>query len=37
VAIAGGGGKVEAIRAVLRSGSLHGLITDERTAEALLR
>ncbi len=37
VALAGGGGKVEAIRAVLRSGSLHGLITDERTAEALLR
>jgi DNA-binding transcriptional regulator LsrR (DeoR family) len=37
VALAGGAGKVEAIRAVLRSGSLHGLITDERTAESLLQ
>lgn len=36
VAIAGGAGKVEAIRAVLKGGILHGLITDEQTAEALL-
>jgi DNA-binding transcriptional regulator LsrR (DeoR family) len=35
VAIAGGGEKIEAIRAVLRSGFLRGLITDERTAQAL--
>lgn len=37
VAIAGGPGKVAAIRAVLRSGVLTGLITDERTARALMR
>jgi DNA-binding transcriptional regulator LsrR (DeoR family) len=37
VALAGGSGKVGAIRAVLRSGSLYGLITDERTAQALLQ
>lgn len=36
VALAGGTRKVDAIRAVLRSGHLSGLITDERTARALL-
>lgn len=36
VAIAGGTEKIEAIRAVLNSGRLSGLITDERTAKALL-
>jgi DNA-binding transcriptional regulator LsrR (DeoR family) len=36
VALAGGREKVPAIRAVLNSRSLHGLITDERTAEGLL-
>ena len=36
VAVAGGAHKVAAIRAVLRSGHLRGLITDERTATALL-
>lgn len=36
VAIAGGENKVEAVRAVLASGLLHGLITDENTASALL-
>lgn len=36
VAIAGGAGKVEAIRAVLHSGRLSGLITDEATARALI-
>lgn len=36
VAIAGGPGKVEAIAAILRSGQLNGLITDEMTARALL-
>ncbi|MBX4891131.1 sugar-binding transcriptional regulator [Rhizobium bangladeshense] len=36
VALAGGLGKVPAIRAILRSRRLHGLITDERTAQALL-
>lgn len=36
VAIAGGKVKVRAIRAVLKSGYLSGLITDERTATALL-
>jgi len=36
VAIAGGRVKTEAIRAVLHSNKLHGLITDERTAKALL-
>ena len=35
VALAGGATKVPAIRAVLRSGLLAGLITDERTADAL--
>jgi DNA-binding transcriptional regulator LsrR (DeoR family) len=35
VAIAGGAEKVAAIRSVLRSGFLRGLITDERTAQAL--
>ncbi|MFC5757136.1 sugar-binding transcriptional regulator [Rhizobium sp. GCM10022189] len=36
VALAGGQAKVAAIRAILRSRRLHGLITDERTAQALL-
>lgn len=35
-ALAGGPGKVTAIRALLRSGRLSGLITDEATARALL-
>jgi DNA-binding transcriptional regulator LsrR (DeoR family) len=35
VAIAGGAGKLEAIRCVLMSGRLKGLITDEPTARAL--
>ncbi|PZM14471.1 sugar-binding transcriptional regulator [Rhizobium tubonense] len=35
VAIAGGHEKIGAIRAVLKSGFLRGLITDERTAQAL--
>ena len=37
VAIAGGSAKVAAIRAVLESGRLTGLITDEPTARALLQ
>ncbi len=37
VAIAGGSAKVEALRAVLASGVLAGLITDEATAQALVR
>lgn len=36
VAVAGGADKVQAIRAVLTSRRLKGLITDERTAQALL-
>ena len=36
VAMAGGPGKVAAVAAVLASGHLHGLITDEATARALL-
>ncbi|MEQ9689554.1 sugar-binding transcriptional regulator [Bauldia litoralis] len=36
IALAGGEEKVAAIRAVLNSGRLSGLITDERTAKALL-
>ncbi|PWL33422.1 sugar-binding transcriptional regulator [Marivita sp. XM-24bin2] len=36
IALAGGSHKVDAIRAVLNSGQLSGLITDERTARALL-
>ena len=36
VAIAGGPGKAAAVGAVLASGHLHGLITDEATARALL-
>lgn len=36
VALAGGPKKVDAIRAVLNNGCLSGLITDERTARALL-
>ncbi len=35
VAVAGGIKKPAAIRAVLQSGLLHGLLTDERTAQAL--
>ncbi len=36
IAIAGGKSKVAAIRAVLASGLIRGLITDERTAQALV-
>jgi erythritol transport system ATP-binding protein len=36
VALAGGVSKVAAIRAALESGLLTGLITDERTARAIL-
>lgn len=36
VAVAGGRDKVRAIRSVLESGCLYGLITDEATARALL-
>ena len=36
IALAGGPDKVQAIGAVLKSGRLQGLITDERTARALL-
>lgn len=36
VALAGGPGKITALRAVLNSGLLHGLITDENSARALL-
>jgi DNA-binding transcriptional regulator LsrR (DeoR family) len=36
VAIAGGAGKVVAIRAALEGGFLKGLITDEATATALV-
>jgi len=35
VALAGGRSKINAIRAVLASGLIHGVITDERTATAL--
>jgi len=37
VAVAGGPGKVAAVRAVLNSGRLRGLITDEATAMALMQ
>ena len=37
IGVAGGASKVDAIRAVLRGGYLDVLITDEDTAEALLR
>ncbi len=37
IALAGGPEKIEPLRAVLKSGRLSGLITDERTAKALLR
>ncbi|KAA1184389.1 sugar-binding transcriptional regulator [Rhizobium tropici] len=37
VALSGGLPKVEAIRAVLKSRRLYGLITDEKTAKALLK
>ncbi|WFE76506.1 sugar-binding transcriptional regulator [Roseinatronobacter sp. S2] len=36
IALAGGKEKVQPLRAVLNSGRLSGLITDERTAQALL-
>ncbi len=36
IAVAGGSAKPAAMRAVLSSGLLHGLLTDERTASALL-
>ncbi|WP_417244107.1 sugar-binding transcriptional regulator [Celeribacter sp.] len=36
IALAGGPEKIDAIRAVLNSGRLSGLITDERSARALL-
>ena len=36
VAVAGGDAKPDAIRAVLSSGLLHGLLTDERTAATLV-
>lgn len=36
VAVAGGRSKIEAMRAVLESGLISGLITDERTASALV-
>ena len=36
VAVAGGVEKVEALRAVLRSGLLEGLITDEATGRRLV-
>lgn len=36
VAIAGGKGKARALRAVLRSGAVTGLITDEATAERMV-
>lgn len=37
IALAGGPGKIDAIRAILKSGKLSGLVTDERTAKALLK
>lgn len=37
VAVAGGEGKINSIWAILKSGLLDGLITDERTAKALVR
>ncbi|KYB44872.1 sugar-binding protein [Brucella anthropi] len=37
IGLAGGLSKADAIRSVLRSGRLYGLITDERTAKALLQ
>ncbi|MEN5248172.1 sugar-binding transcriptional regulator [Brucella pseudintermedia] len=37
IGLAGGIAKADAIRAVLKSGRLYGLITDERTARALIR
>jgi DNA-binding transcriptional regulator LsrR (DeoR family) len=36
VAVGGGDEKVRAIGSILRSGLLNGLITDERTAKALI-
>ena len=35
IAVAGGAAKPASIRAILESGMLHGLLTDERTAHAL--
>ncbi|WGG61087.1 sugar-binding transcriptional regulator [Brucella intermedia] len=37
IGLAGGISKADAIRAVLKSGRLYGLITDERTARALIQ
>lgn len=37
VALAGGSSKTQAIRAILQSGLLHGLITDEATARRLVK
>jgi DNA-binding transcriptional regulator LsrR (DeoR family) len=37
VAVAGGNEKVQAIESILKSGLISGLITDERTASALMR
>ena len=37
IGLAGGIAKADAIRAVLKSGRLYGLITDERTAKALVQ
>jgi DNA-binding transcriptional regulator LsrR (DeoR family) len=37
VALAGGAAKTQAIRAILKSGLLHGLITDEATAQRLVK
>ena len=36
MALAGGTSKVRAIRAILKSGLLYGLITDEVTARSLV-
>jgi DNA-binding transcriptional regulator LsrR (DeoR family) len=36
IAVAGGKTKIDAIRGVLASGLLHGLITDENTARSLV-
>jgi DNA-binding transcriptional regulator LsrR (DeoR family) len=37
VALAGGTSKTRAVAAILRSGLLHGLITDEATARRLAK
>jgi DNA-binding transcriptional regulator LsrR (DeoR family) len=36
VAVGGGNEKIRAIGSILRSGLLDGLVTDERTAKALI-